>query len=198
MCVQCTGEHHTNHEYNVAKKFATKYQSELNKITASMEVMIEDLSKVNISIEDMRTVLKQQGNEVNEKIDLHYDEVIEKLLEQKKQVKQKVHDTILQKEKALTGQLEEVIDTQENLSKVKRIRDAIQESSDQEVLSAHNQILNSLEMLTEKCEKLGREPIESANVKVTPCNEPLPQVVKHFTTIDSISFEVKNFKNSVK
>ena len=197
VCLQCTREH-DNHEYNVAKKFANKYQSELNKVTAPIEVMIEDLSKVHNSVEDIRTAIRQKGDEISEEVDLYYDEVIEKLLEQKEKVKQQVRDTVLQKEKALTGQLEEVVDAQEDLINVKRISDAIQESSDQEVLSAHNQILYSLEMLTEKCEMLGGEPIESANIKVTPDDEPLPQVVKHFATIDSLAFEAKNFNSSVQ
>ena len=46
--------------------------------------------------------------------------------------------------------------------------------------------------------EIGTGPIESANVKVTLVNEPLPQIVKHFATIDSLSFEVKDFSNSVQ
>ena len=124
--------------------------------------------------------------------------VIEKLLEQKEQVKQQVRNTMLQKEKAITRQLEEVIHTQEDALSVKRIRDAIQENSDQEMLSANNQLIYSLLRLTEKCEKIGHEPIESANVKVTPVKNPLPQVVKHYTTIDSLFFKVKYFNRFVQ
>ena len=53
-------------------------------------------------------------------------------------------------------------------------------------------------MLERLKEKLGGKPIESANIKVTPVNDPLPQIVKHYTTIDSLSFEVKKFNNSVQ
>ena len=51
--------------------------------------------------------------------------------------------------------------------------------------------------LTEKCVRLGTGPIESANIKVT-VNDPLLQIVKHFATIDSLSFEAKYFNNSVQ
>ena len=197
MCVQCTGEHE-DHKYDVVKKFADKYKSELKKIIASIEVMIEDVSEFHDSIEDMRTTIRQQGDEISEEVDLYYDEVIEKLLKQKEQVKQQIRDTILQKEKALTEQQEELICIQEDILNVKEMRDSLQESSDQEDLSASNQLAYSLVRLTEKCVRLGTGPIESANIKVTPVNDPLPQVVKHFATIDSLSFEVIDFNNSVQ
>ena len=194
VCVLCTGEHE-DHKYDVVKKLANKF---LKEITAPIEVIFEGLSKLSDSIEDVRTVLRQQSEEISQEIDLYYDEVIEKLLEQKEEVKQKARDTVLQKEKALTEQLDEVIHTQMDIINVKRIRGAIQEISDQEILSASNQLVYSLLRLTEKCDKLGQEPIESANIKVTSVNEPLPQIVKHFATIDSLIFKVKQFNNSVQ
>ena len=197
VCVLCTGEHE-DHKYDVVKKFVSKFQSELNKITASIEVTTEGLSKLPNLIEDVKVAIRQQGDDVNEEIDLYYDDVIEKLKKQKQQVKQQVHNTILQKEKALTRQLEKVIDAQKDISNIRRIRDAVQESSDQEILSTSNQLVYSLVRLTEKFNKLGQEPMESANIQVTPGNESLPQVVKHFATIDSLSFKVKHFNNSVQ
>ena len=197
VCAQCTGEHE-DHKYDVVKKFANKYQNNLEEVTATVKVIFEDLSKLSDSIEDVRTTIKQQGEKISEEVDLYYDEVIEKLLEQKEQVKQQVHNTMLQKEKAITRQLEEVIHTREDILNVKRIRDAIQESSDQEMVFASNQLVYSLLRLTEKCEKIGHEPIESANIKITPANDPLPQVVKHYATIDSLFFKVKYFNHFVQ
>ena len=81
---------------------------------------------------------------------------------------------------------------------VKEMRDSLQESSNQEGLSARNLLVYSLMRLTEKCVRLGTGPIESANIKLTPVNDPLPQIVKHFATIDSLSFEAKYFNNSVQ
>ena len=48
--------------------------------------MTENLSKLSDSIEDMKTTIRQQGDEISEEVDLYYDEVIEKLLKQKQQV----------------------------------------------------------------------------------------------------------------
>ena len=197
VCVQCTIEH-GDHKYDEVKKFSDKYENKLNKITASIEAMIEDLSKVHNSIENVRTTIRQQGDKISEEIDLYYDEVFQKLLKQKEEVKQQVCETVLQKEKALTRQLEEVIYTQEDIINVKRIRDSLQVNSDQEILSAKNELICLLEKSTEDLGKIGTGPIESANIKVTPVNDPLPQIVKHFVTIDSLSFEVVDFNDSVQ
>ena len=73
---------------------------------------MEDLSKTCDEIDEMRTVVRQQGEDINKEIDLHYEEAIKNLLKQKEQVKQQVHDTVLQKVKAVTMQLKEVTDLQ--------------------------------------------------------------------------------------
>ena len=197
VCLQCTGEHE-DHKYDVVKKVANKYQNELKEITAPMEVMIEDLSKTCDAIGEMKTTIKQQGDKISEEIDLYYEKVFNKLLKQKEQVKQQVQDTVSQKEKAMIIQLEEVMYIQDKILSIKRIRDALQPSSDQEVVSAKSQLTYSMKRLTERCKEIGTGPIESANIEVTPVNDPLPQIVKHFATIDSLSFEVIDFNNSVQ
>ena len=119
------------------------------------------------------------------------------LFQQKEQVKQQVCDTVAQKVKAVTMQLE-VMSTQEKILSMKGIRDALQANSDQELVSAKDQFTCSMKRLTERCKEIGAEPIESANVTVTPVNQPLPQIVKYFATIDSLSFEVKDFSALVQ
>ena len=194
MCVQCSGEHKGYQCDAIAvKKIADKYQDELKKVTVSLELIIKDLSKLHNSIEQERRKIKQQADEINKEIDIYYNEVIEKLLVQKEQVKQQVRDTMLQKEKAVTEQMEEMMDTEEDILNLKRIRDAIQENSIQEVISATDQIFCSSVRLMKRFKQLGYEPIESANIQVIAGNKPLPQVVTHFATIDSLSFEVKDF-----
>ena len=124
VCVQCTGEHE-DHKYDAVKKFATKCQSELNKVTVPIKVMIEDLAKTCDAIGEMKKTIQQQGKEISEEIDLHYEKLINKLLKQKEQVKLQVQDTVSQKEKALTIQLEEVKQIQGKILNVKRITDTL-------------------------------------------------------------------------
>ena len=195
VCVQCKGEH-VHHKCDVVKKFVDKCRTELQEATASLETMIEGLSKLHNSIKNVKKAIVQQHDEISKEIDLYYDEVIENLLKQKQQVKQQVHDTVLQKEKALTNQLEDAISLQENIINVKSIKDMAR--SDQEVISTKYELDYSLVRFTKMYEKLGKRPIESVNTEVTPTNEPLPQIVKHFATIDSLSFKVKDFSNSVQ
>ena len=189
QCWQCSGEHE-DHKYDVVKKFADKYKKELKEIASSVDITIKNLSKLHDSIGDVRAAIRQQGDEISKEIDLYYDEAFKKLLEQKEKVKQQVHDMLSQKEKAMMGQLEEVICTQEDIVDIGRIRDAIEENSDQEVVSAKYQLMYSMKRLKERCKEMGTGPIESANIKVTPANEPLPQIVET-TTISPLSFKVK-------
>ena len=193
VCVQCTGEH-KDHKCDVVKKFANECQNTLKELAASIEVMMEDLSKTCVAIDDMRTVIKQQGDEISKEIDLYYDEVVQKLWKQKEQVKQQVLDTVLQKQEVLTMQLEEVMSTRERTLNMKKVRDALQAKSDLEVVSAKHYLMYFMKNLSEKCKEVGTEPIETANVKVTSVYESLPQIVKHFATIDSLSFEAKRFE----
>ena len=144
------------------------------------------------------TASLNKGEDINKEIDLYYEEAFQKLLKQKEQVKQQVHDTVLQKVKAVTMQLKEVTDMQIRILNTKRIRDSLQEDSYREILSVKDHLVSTVKTLTERCKEIGTKPIESANVEVTPVNDPLPQIVKHVTTIDSLSFEVNNFSSSIQ
>ena len=73
---------------------------------------------------------------MSKQIDQHYDELIENLMKQKDQVKQQVRDTVSQKDKALTAQLDEVNSTQAKPVSMKELNDALEKNSDQETLSA--------------------------------------------------------------
>ena len=195
VCDQCIGEHE-DHKYDAVEKVAKEYQNSIKEITASIEVMNKYLSKTYNAIDDMRTTIKQQADKISKEINLYYDKAFQNLLKQKEELKQQVCHTISQKEKILTMQLEEVICTQARTLDVSRIRDTLQANSDVEVVSAKHHLTCSMKELTKRCQKIGTKPIESANVKVSPVTEPLPQIVKHFVTIDSLSFEVKDFSSS--
>ena len=82
-------------------------------------------------------------------VDLYYDEVFQRLKKQKEEIKQRVSNTVFQKEKALSEQLEEAIRTEADVINIQRIKESLQVSSDQEVLSAKNELICSLERLKE-------------------------------------------------
>ena len=99
---------HSDHHHDSVKQMAAKHRSELKKITDPIEGMIEGLSEAHDNMEKMKKMIREQGEEINKAIDLHYDELLQKLMRQKNEVKQRACDVLLEKEKAVTTQLEEV------------------------------------------------------------------------------------------
>ena len=191
VCNQCTGEH-KDHKCDVVKKLTNKYQNKLKVITSLIEVMGEDLLKTYFRLSDVRAAIKQQGNEISKEIDTYYDRAFQKLLKQKEQVKQQVCDTILQKEQALTVQMEEVMHALKGSWYMQGLRSTVEENSDQEIVSGTQHLAYTMKRATERCKEVNTKPVESTNLKVTPTIEPLPQIL----TVDSLSFEVKDVDSS--
>ena len=175
VCMYCTVKDHIGHNHDTVKKMVGKHREELRKVTAPVEEMIRGLSDSHDDIEKTRKKIRQQGDEMNKKIDQHYDVVIQKLMEQKEQLKQQVHDTVSQKEKAVTTQLEEVEYAQAEVLSMKELNDAVEKSSDQEVLSVKEQVLDRMQQITDKYEKVNIPPVQQATMEFVPTKEALPQ-----------------------
>ena len=84
----CTVKDHNGHNHDTVKKMVSKHKEELKKITAPVEEKIRGRSDTHDNIEKMGKKIRQQGDEVIKNIDQHYDGVIQKLMEQKEQLKQ--------------------------------------------------------------------------------------------------------------
>ena len=153
---------------------ATKHRNELKKITDPVEGMITNLSEAHDNIEKIKKKIRRRGEEVDKKIDRYYNELIEKLIKQKDEVKQQARDTVSQKEKAVTTQLEEVTSMQAELMSMKELTDALEQSSDQEALSAKKQVSDRVQQLTNKYKKLNIQPVESSAMDFMPTKEPFP------------------------
>ena len=175
VCLYCTMKKHNGHNHDTVKNMVGKHRQELKKITAPVEEMIRGLSNTHSSIEKMRKKFRQQGDEVNKKIDQHYDGVIQKLMEQKEQLKQQVRGTVSQKEKAVTTQLEEVEYAQAEVASMKELNDAVEKSSDQEVLSVKKQVIDRMQQITDKYKKVNIPPVQQATMEFVPTKEDLPQ-----------------------
>ena len=81
-------------------------------------------------------------------------------------MKQQAHDAVSQKEKALTVQLEEVEYAQAEVLSMKELKDAIEKSSDQEALSAKKQMIDCMQQITDKFNKLNTDPLQSATMEL--------------------------------
>ena len=174
VCMYCTVKKHDGHHHDSVKQMATKHRNELKKITDPVEGMITNLSEAHDNIERIKKKIRRRGEEVDKKIDRYYNELIEKLMKQKDEVKQQAHDAVSQKEKAVTTQLEEVTSMQAELMSMKELTDALEQSSDQEALSAKKQVSDCVQQLTNKYKKLNIQPVVSSAMDFVPTKEPFP------------------------
>ena len=196
ICMYCTVKEHNGHNHDTVKKMATKHRNELKDVTAPVDEMIRDLSEAHNNIDKMKKKIRQQGDEVDNKIDQHYNELVQKLMKQKEQVKQQAHDAVSQKEKALTVQLEEVEYAQAKVLSMKELKDAIEKSSDQEALSAKKQVIDRMQQITDKFNKLNTDTLESATMEFVPSKESI-QFGQLFTDIDPGACEVVSLPNYI-
>ncbi|XP_065901925.1 tripartite motif-containing protein 2-like [Dysidea avara] len=193
----CTMKKHNGHNHDSMKNMASKHRSQLKQITTPIEGMIQDLSCVHNSIDKMVNKIRKQDDEVNRQIDQHYDDLVEKLMKQKGQLKQQVRDTVSQKEKALTTQLDEVDLAQAELMNMKELNDSLEKSSDQEALSAKKQVICGIQQLTEKYNKLNKHPVQYASMEYKPNKVPFPQFGSFSANADHYASELANLPKSI-
>ena len=192
VCMYCTVKKHNSHDHDSVKQMATKHRNELKKITDPVEGMINNLSEAHDNIEKMMKKTRRRGDKVDKKIDQYYDELLQKLMKQKDKVKQQARDTISQKEKAMITQLEEVSSMQAKLMSIKELTDALEQSSDQEALSAKREVADRVEQLTNAYKKLKIQPVESAAMDFVPTKEPFPVFGHLFAYVNPHTSEVMN------
>ena len=197
VCMYCTVKDHNGHNHDTVKKMATKHRNDLKEVTAPVDGMIRDLSEAHDNINKMGKKIRRQGDEVDKKIDQHYDELVQKLMKQKEQLKQQAHDAVSQKEKALRVQLEEMEYAQAEVLSMKELKDAIEKSSDQEALSAKKQVIDRMQQINDKFNKLNTDPLQSATMEFVPSKESFPQFGQLFTHIDPGACEVVNLPNHI-
>ena len=90
-------------------------------------------------------------------------------------MKQQVRGTVSQKEKAVTTQLEEVEYAQAKVASMKELNDAVEKSSNKEVLSVKKQVIDRMQQITDKYKKVNIPPVQQATMEFVPTKEILPQ-----------------------
>jgi len=200
VCMYCTVKDHNGHNHDTVMKMAGRYRQELKKITTTIDEMVTKVSEACDNVDKMRVKIRRQGEEVNKKIDQHYDELVQKLIqlkqqgvcdevnkhqhydklfrnlmEHRKKLKQQVHDTVSQKEKAVTTRLEEVESVQEEMSSIKEMKDSVERSSDQEALFTKKHVIDRMQKLIEKYKKLNIQPVKLVGIEYVPSKEPFPE-----------------------
>ena len=172
VCLYCTVKDHIGHNHDTAKKMAGRYRQKLKEIIAPFEEMV---TEAHVKMSNMRMKIIQQGNEAIEQIDQHYDELVQQLLEQKEQLKQQVLDTVLQKEIAMTAQIEQVEYVKAKVLSLAELKDVVEKSSDQEALSAKKEVLDCVQQLSDEYTELLTQRVESSIMQFMPRRQPFPQ-----------------------
>ena len=168
VCMYCTVKGHNGHNHDTVKNVADKHRQELETITVPVEKMIKDLSNTHDNIEKTGSEIKQQGDEVNQKINQHYDSALQKLTEEKKKWNQEVNATISKKEEAVMQQLSKVEHVQAEVMRMKKLKDDMKKSSDQEVLSVKKEVIDRMKQINDKYKKINFPPVQQATLKFVP------------------------------
>ena len=87
-----------------------------------------------------------------------------------------------QKVKAVTTQLEEVECAQAEVLSMKKLKGAVEKSSDQELLSIKKQVIDCMMQITEKCRKVNLPPVQQATMEFFPTKENIPQFCLLYST----------------
>lgn len=193
VCLNCTTtEEHSGHVHDAVKQLAGKHREELKTVTTPIQGTIDDLSKACEDLDKMVKEVEKCGSEVEKDIDQHYDEMIQNLVNQKEQMKQHLQCKVSQKTKAIQVQLEELKCMQAEMLCVAEIKDAIEKSSDQEMLSAKKEVISRMLKAMNKYSKMDIQPLHSATMEFISTKEPLPQFGQLFTHIDPSGAELAN------
>ena len=192
ICMCCTTQEHSEHIHDAADQLAKRHREELKKITNPIKEMKDCLSKACKNLDEMAEEIQKFSTELNQDIDQHYDELIDSLIKQKEEIKQQLQFTVLQKKKAVVGQLEEVQSMQEEVQSMVELKSTIERGSPQEVLFAKNQVINRMREVTDKYATVNIEPVQSATMEFLPNKVAVPQFGQIFTHIDPAASEVSS------
>ncbi|XP_065897633.1 E3 ubiquitin-protein ligase TRIM71-like isoform X2 [Dysidea avara] len=142
-----------------------------------IEEMSKRLTEAHDNIGDMMKKIEEQGGEVNKEIDQRYDELVEKLMKQKDQVKLQVTDAVTQKKQTLATQLHEVESVQEEVQGFKMMNDSLKASKHDDSYAKNKQIVTKhFQNVKSIYRKLKFQAKEMGRITVVPNKFTLPSI----------------------
>ena len=193
VCLYCTTtKEHSGHVHDAVKQLAGKHREELNAITTPIKGTIDNLSNACENLNKIAAEVQKCGSEVEKDIDQHYDEIIQSLVNQKEQMKQHLQHQVAQKTKAIETQIEELKCMQTEMLSITKMKDAVEKSCDQQMLSAKKEVVNCMLRAMNKYSKMDFLPLHSATMEFIPLEKPLPQLGQLFTQINPSTSEIVN------
>ena len=171
VCQYCIMKDHLKHDHDTVKKMATKHRKQLDKIKEPVEKMIEGLSIARKKVSNMRDKIGTQAVDIDKEIDRYYEELHQRLQQQRDELKKELHEACRQKKKDVTLQLEEMEHTQAQLQSIKELNGAMKNGSDQEVLLMKKQVVDDVKRIRDSYNKLDTQPVQSATTEFVPVEE---------------------------
>ena len=191
ICSYCTVKDHLGHNHDTVKKMAAAHRIILDEMTCQVEEILGNLCIAHDRIEIAKKKIVKQGDDVTMRIDQLYDHLILKLNQQREQVKQQVHETLTLKEKTVTFQLEEVESMQSQVMNMKELNNVLEKCSDQEALSAKEQVIGQMKQLTDRYSMLNTEPVQADIMELLVSDVALPQFCQLLVNIDPVNTTIE-------
>ena len=192
ICSYCTVKDHLGHNHDIVKKMAAAHRIILDEMACQVEEILGNLCIAHDRIEIAKKKIVKQGDDVTMRIDQLYDHLILKVNQQRKQVKQQIHETLTLKEKTVTFQLEEVESMQSQVMNMKELNNVLEKCSDQEALSAKEQIIGQMKQLTDRYSMLNTEPVQADIMELLVSDVALPQFCQLLVNVDPVNTTIEH------
>ena len=171
---------HSNHNHCPITQAITEFKDEVKKAGSLIDEMIKGLDEGYDKIENMVTKIRKQGDDVKDKIDMLYNEVEQKMKQQRVAMKQQVTEAVKQKEKNLITQNMAVRQVRSDAVSLKEMKDDLEKKSNQEALSTavaqkKDEIDKCLLTLKDGHVKINLEPEEIDNIELFSLKSVFPQ-----------------------
>ena len=170
VCHYCIMKDHLKHDHDTVKEMAIKHRKELDKIMEPVEKMIEGFSVACKKVSNTRDNIGAQADHIDKEIDRYYEELHQRLQQQRDELKKELHEASRQKKKEVTLQLEQMEHTQAQLESIKELNGAMKKGSDQETLLMKKQLVDDVKRISDSY-KLDTQPVQSATMEFIPVEE---------------------------
>ena len=171
VCQYCIMKDHLKHDHDTVKKMAAKHRKGLDKIMEPVEKIIEELSVACKKVSNERNNIGAQADDIDKEIDRYYEELHQRLHQQREELKKELHEMSRQRKKEVTLQLEQMEHTQAQLESIKELNGAMKNGSDQEALLMKKQVVDDVKRISDSYSKLDTQPVQSATMEFVPVEE---------------------------
>ena len=195
ICEYCVMKDHIEHNHDTVKQMAIRQRKDLDEVTGSVGMIIEELSAAQTKINMTRDTIWAQADDIGNKIDRFYEDLTQRLCQQREKLKKELLEVYKQKENESTPQLRQVEQTQTQLEEIKKLKAEIMNASDQEMLLMKKGLADDVKRLSDYYSKLDTQPAQFTIMEFVPVEEykkSLPQFAHLFDGPCSDTSEVLN------